>query len=208
MIIGEIIVDTNMIAIIKYNAGNVQSVQHALHRLNTEAVITDDTAVLLKADKVIFPGVGHAGAAMASLRSKGLDEVIMRLRQPVLGICVGMQLLCSHSAEGDTKGLGIFDAEVCRFDHAVIPGTLKIPQTGWNTIYDYRSPLFAGLADDAFVYYVHSYYATPGADTIAKSDYGLTYSAALQKDNFYAVQFHAEKSATIGETILNNFLSM
>ncbi len=196
------------IAIIKYNAGNVQSVQYALRRLNTEAIITDDPATLLAADRVIFPGVGHAHAAMQSLRENGLDQLIPQLRQPVLGICVGMQLLCRHSEEGDTPGLGIFDAEVRRFQREDNLASLKVPQIGWNNIYDCTSPLFKGVNEQAFVYYVHSYYATTGAHTVAKSSYGLTYSAALRKDNFYAVQFHAEKSAATGATILHNFLTL
>jgi imidazole glycerol-phosphate synthase subunit HisH len=193
--------------IIKYNAGNVQSVQFALKRLNTEALVTDDPALIQQADKVIFPGVGHARAAMDSLQEKGLDEVIKNLQQPVLGICVGMQLLCRSSEEDDTTGLGIIDTAVKKF---VKPegAQLKIPQMGWNTIEALRGPLFAGIPNETYVYYVHSYYVEPGPHTAAITRYGLLYSAALQQDNFYGVQFHAEKSAAAGQQILQNFLNI
>ena len=193
-----------MIAIIKYNAGNVQSVQYALQRIGADSVVTDDADEIRNAAKVIFPGVGHANAAMEYLRQRELDKVITSLQQPVLGICLGMQLLCNHSEEGNTECLGIFDTEVKLFksDH------FKIPQIGWNNIYDYQSVLFNGLAENAFVYTVHSYYAAVSINSIAKTDYIVPYSAALQKNNFYAVQFHPEKSGKIGETILKNFIEI
>lgn len=193
-----------MIAIIKYNAGNVQSVQYALQRIGAESTVTDDEAIIRNASKVIFPGVGHANAAMEYLRERELDKVIVSLQQPVLGICLGLQLLCNHSQEGDTKCMGIFDTEVKLFESPAF----KIPQIGWNNIYDYRSVLFNGLNEDAFVYTVHSYYAAISNETVAKTDYVLPYSAALQKDNFYAVQFHPEKSGKVGEIILKNFIQL
>lgn len=191
-----------MIAIIKYNAGNVQSVQYALQRIGVESEVTDDIDRIQRADKVIFPGVGHAYAAMESLKQSGLSQAIVNLKQPVLGICLGMQLMCSHSQEGDTNCLGIFDTDIQLFESLV----LKVPQIGWNNIYDYRSDLFEGLEEAAFVYTVHSYYAAVSKDTVAKTDYILPYSAALQKRNFYGVQFHPEKSGLVGETILKNFI--
>jgi glutamine amidotransferase len=195
------------IVIIKYNAGNVQSVQFALKRLNTEALVTDDAALIQQADKVIFPGVGHARAAMESLQEKGLDKLIRSLQQPVLGICVGMQLLCSRSEEDNTTGLGIIDTEVKKF---VCPEgeQLKIPQMGWNSIHNLKGELFNGIKEADYVYYVHSYYAMQCASTIATTGYTLSYSAALQKDNFYGVQFHTEKSAAAGQQILQNFLNL
>lgn len=195
-----------MIAIIKYNAGNVFSVQYALKRLGFDAVVTDDHAALKSADKVIFPGVGNAGSAMQSLREKGLDKMIGQLTQPVLGICVGMQLLCSHSEENDTQGLGIVDLKVKRFNTG--NQEFKIPQIGWNTIFNLRSAICEGIKENAFVYYVHSYYAEPGHETAATTDYILPYSAVVQKDNFYGVQFHAEKSGAAGDRILVNFLNL
>ncbi|MFZ1783764.1 MAG: imidazole glycerol phosphate synthase subunit HisH [Ferruginibacter sp.] len=192
------------VAIIKYNAGNVQSVQYALQRIGVESTVTDDSAVIQKADKVIFPGVGHAYAAMSYLKERQLDRIIVGLKQPVLGICLGLQLMCNHSEEGDTRCLGIFDATVKKFASS----DLKVPQIGWNDIYDYRSVLFSGLKESEFVYTVHSYYAVLANNTVATTDYILPYSAALQKDNFYAVQFHPEKSGTAGETILKNFIEL
>ena len=193
-----------MIAIIKYNAGNVQSVQYALQRIGVDSVVTDDETIIRAADKVIFPGVGHAQSAMQYLREKQLDKLIVSLQQPVLGICLGLQLLCKHSEEGDTNCLGIFDTGVKLF----APGNLKVPQIGWNNIGEYKSVLFNGLANEAFVYTVHSYYAALSAATTAITDYILPYSAALEKNNFYAVQFHPEKSGVVGETILKNFIQI
>jgi imidazole glycerol-phosphate synthase subunit HisH len=192
------------IAIIKYNAGNVQSVQYALQRLGVESVVTDDETIIRNASKVIFPGVGHANAAMQYLKERELDKVIISLQQPVLGICLGLQLLCNHSEEGDTKCMGIFNTEVKLFESSC----LKVPQIGWNNIYGYQSVLFDGIKENEFVYTVHSYYAAANKETTAKTDYTLPYSAALQKNNFYAVQFHPEKSGTIGETILKNFITL
>ncbi|RYY71166.1 MAG: imidazole glycerol phosphate synthase subunit HisH [Chitinophagaceae bacterium] len=192
------------IAIIKYNAGNVQSVQYALKRLGFSARVTDDDLELKNADKVILPGVGHAAAAMASLKEKGLDQLIPTLKQPLIGICVGMQLLCNHSEEGDTTCLGIVDTQVRKFAGS---GKLKVPQMGWNNLHSYKSPLLAGLSDNAFVYYVHSYYAELCSATVAITDYILPYSGIVQKDNFFGVQFHTEKSAAVGDKILLNFLN-
>ena len=191
-----------MVTIIKYNAGNVQSVQYALQRIGVDSVVTDDFEVIRNADKVIFPGVGHAQSAMQYLREKKLDTLIISLQQPVLGICLGLQLMCKYSEEGDTTCLNIFDTEVKLFSSPV----LKVPQIGWNNIYNYKSVLFDGLPEQAFVYTVHSYYAALSKETTATTDYILSFSAALQKNNFYAVQFHPEKSGKIGETILKNFI--
>jgi len=193
-----------MVAIIQYNAGNVQSVQYALQRLGIESIVTDDEALIQDAEKVIFPGVGHAAPAMKYLRERQLDNLIVSLKQPVLGICLGLQLMCNHSEEGDTECLGIFNEQVKLFESE----TLKVPQIGWNNIYDYKSVLFNNLAENDYVYAVHSYYAALGNETIATTDYVLPYSAALQKDNFYAVQFHPEKSGLVGETILKNFINL
>ena len=190
------------IAIIKYNAGNVQSVQYALDRIGVESQVTDDAELIQKADKIIFPGVGHAGPAMKYLIDKGLDKIIVDLKQPVLGICLGMQLMCTHSDEGDTACLGIFETDIKLFESAVF----KIPQIGWNNIYDFKSFLFKGLKEGDFVYTVNSYYAALSNDTVAKTDYIFPYSAALQKNNFYGVQFHPEKSGAAGEMILTNFI--
>ena len=202
-----------MIAIIKYNAGNVQSVQYALQRLNAESVVTDDAEIIRNADKVIFPGVGHASPAMQYLRERELDQLIISLQQPVLGICLGLQLMCNHSEEGNTKCLGIFNEAVKLFvppfgtgDQTGMPA--KVPQIGWNSIYDFKSVLFNGLNDGDFVYAVHSYYAALGNETVATTNYIQPYSAALQKNNFYAVQFHPEKSGTVGSTILKNFIDI
>jgi imidazole glycerol-phosphate synthase subunit HisH len=194
------------IAIIKYNAGNVQSVQYALQRLNVESVVTDDVSVITSADKVIFPGVGHAAPAMQYLKERELDKLIVSLTQPVLGICLGLQLMCKYSAEGDTACLGIFDEAVKLFVPAAAAPKVKVPQIGWNNIYNFQSGLFNGLEEGAFVYAVHGYYAALGNETVATTDYILPYSAALQKNNFYAVQFHPEKSGRVGEKILKNFI--
>lgn len=193
-----------MIAIIKYNAGNVQSVQYALQRLNVESKVTDDASDIKNASRVIFPGVGHAAPAMQYLKDKHLDELIVSLSQPVLGICLGLQLMCKHSEEGDTGCLGIFKEEVKLFTPT---NGEKVPQIGWNNIYDFRSGLFEGLKQGDFVYAVHSYYAALGSETIATTDYIQPYSAALQKNNFCAVQFHPEKSGAVGDTIIKNFIS-
>ena len=192
------------IAIIKYNAGNVQSVQYALQRIGVVSVVTDDAATIQKADKVIFPGVGHAGPAMQYLKEKGLDKIIVDLKQPVLGICLGMQLMCRHSAEGDTSCLGIFNSDIKLFEST----KLKVPQVGWNNIYDFKSVLFNGLKEGDFVYTVNSYYAELSKNTVAKTDYIFPYSAALQKNNFYGVQFHPEKSGEAGGKILKNFIQL
>lgn len=194
------------IAIIKYNAGNVQSVQYALQRLGQSSVVTDDHEEIKNAGKVIFPGVGNANAAMQSLKEKNLDEIIKHLTQPVLGICVGMQLLCNYSEEDDTKGLGIIDLNVKKFSFE--NKSYKIPHVGWNNIYNLSSPLFDGVNKNSFVYYVHSFYAETGRETIGKTDYVLPFSAAVQKNNFYGVQFHTEKSSEVGDKILLNFLNI
>jgi len=192
-----------MIAIIKYNAGNIKSVQNALNRLGYESMITDDPSKLIKADKVIFPGVGEASSAMHYLTERGLDKAIISLKQPVLGICLGLQLMCRHSEEGDTKCLGIFDAGVKLF-----PPVDKIPHMGWNNFLTIKGDLFKGLTIEDDVYYVHSYYPEMSSCTVASCEYILPFSAAMQKDNFYATQFHPEKSAETGEKILRNFLEI
>ena len=192
-----------MIAIVKYNAGNIKSVKNALTRLGYASIITDDPSELINADKVIFPGVGEASSAMIYLKERGLDNTIASLRQPVLGICLGLQLMCSHSEEGDTKCLGIFDAGVRLF-----PPVDKIPHMGWNNFLTMKGDLFKGLTIEDDLYYVHSYYPEISACTLATCDYILPFSAAMQKDNFYATQFHPEKSAEAGEKILRNFLEL
>jgi glutamine amidotransferase len=194
------------IAIIKYNAGNIQSVQYALQRVGYNAIVTDNHNVIKNADKVIFPGVGNAYSAMQSLKENRLDDVIKQLTQPVLGICVGMQLLCKHSEENNATGLGIIDLAVKKFVSE--ERHFKIPHIGWNNIYNVSSALFDGVKEDSFVYYVHSYYVEHGIETIATTDYIFPYSAVIQKNNFYGVQFHTEKSAEIGDRILLNFLKM
>lgn len=189
------------IAIIKYNAGNIRSVSNALNRLGVTHQVTDDHAAIRAADKVIFPGVGEASTTMAYLKSQGLDRLIRSLRQPVLGICLGMQLMCRHSEEGDTPCLGIFDLPVKRFE----PG-LKIPHMGWNRLSQTREPLFQ--QPEPYVYFVHSYYVPLAKETQAVSHYGMAFSAALRKDNFFATQFHPEKSGPEGLAILQQFLSL
>ncbi len=191
------------IAIVKYNAGNIRSVTYALQRLGIEPCISDEAETLRAADKVIFPGVGEASTAMAYLRQRGLDKLIPTLRQPVLGVCLGLQLMCSHSEENNTPCLGIFDVAVKRF-----PPKEKVPHMGWNSIEKRKGPLFEGLGEEAFLYYVHSYYAEVSPYTIAQTNYILPYSAALQKDNFYALQAHPEKSGKDGEKILENFIKL
>ena len=191
------------IAIIDYGAGNVQSVLFALERLGFEGIVTNDWNTIKKADKVIFPGVGEASSAMKMLMNSGLDVLIPTLKQPVLGICLGMQLMCKHSEEGSTNGLGIFDVNVVKFSQEV-----KVPQMGWNTIYNLKMPFFTGIKENEFMYLVHSFYAPLSENTIATTNYELEYSTALQRDNFYGVQFHPEKSGVFGEQILKNFLNL
>lgn len=191
------------LTIIKYNAGNIRSVLYALERIGAEAEVTDDHEKIRNSDKVIFPGVGEASSAMNSLRQNNLDKLIKELRQPVLGICVGMQLLCDHSEENDTDCLGIIPVQVKKFN---VQPEIKVPQIGWNAIYNLQTPLFKNIPEQSFIYNVHSYYAEDSKYTIAKCDYGVEYAAAVQKDNFYGVQFHTEKSAGTGEQILKNFL--
>ena len=192
-----------MIAIIRYNAGNIKSVQNAVKRLGYESIITDDPLDLKKAEKVIFPGVGEAGSAMQYLRERGLDNTIKSLVQPVLGICLGLQLMCRFSEEADTQCLGIFDTDVRLF-----PPVDKIPHMGWNNFLTLRGELFKNISPDDDVYYVHSYYAEISSCTSATCDYILPFSASMTRDNFYATQFHPEKSAAVGEKILRNFLEL
>jgi glutamine amidotransferase len=194
------------VAIIKYNAGNVCSVDYALRRLGVEAVVTDDKETLLSADKIIFPGVGEAATTMDYLRRTGLDSLIRGLKQPLLGICLGMQLMCASSEEGDATCLGIFDVPVRRF----VPQShdQKVPHMGWNTIAPTDCKLFAGLGESEFVYFVHSFYVPLCRQTAARTDYIQSFSAALNKDNFYATQFHPEKSGAVGAKILENFLNL
>lgn len=194
------------VAIIKYNAGNIRSVDYALKRLGVEAVVTADEAVLRAADKVIFPGVGEAETTMRFLRANGMDKLLKELRQPVLGICLGMQLMCRHSEEGDVDCLGIFDADVRRF--VSLNHEDKVPHMGWNTIAQTSGALFKGFTEKEFVYFVHSYYVPLGECTAAVTDYIAPFSAALHKDNYYATQFHPEKSGSVGERILHNFLTL
>ncbi|WP_374458791.1 imidazole glycerol phosphate synthase subunit HisH [Chryseobacterium taeanense] len=192
-----------MIAIIKYNGGNVSSVQNALNRLDVDSVITDDFETIRNADKIIFPGVGEASSTMDLLRQKGLDKLIPTLQQPVLGICLGMQLMCGRNEEGNTFGMGIFDIEVKKF-----PPLDLVPHMGWNTFHNINSPLFAEIEPENDVYFVHSYYCELSPYTTSVCDYILPFSASLQKDNFFAVQFHPEKSGSIGNKILTNFLKL
>jgi imidazole glycerol-phosphate synthase subunit HisH len=204
------------LAIIKYNAGNIQSVLNALDRLNVNAEVTGDAEKIMSADKVIFPGVGEASSAMRSLKENDLDKIIKGLKQPVLGICVGMQLLCAYSEENDTGCLNIIPLKVKRFPTTPLStfaangqGTrLKVPQIGWNTIYGLQSALFKNIPDKSYIYNVHSFYAEDSEYTIAKCEYGIEYAAAIKKDNFYGVQFHTEKSAEVGDKIIKNFLDL
>jgi len=191
------------LAIIDYGAGNIKSIQFAFKRLGIDAVLSNDPEEIKSADKVIFPGVGEASSAMTKLKESGLDALIPELKQPVLGICLGMQLMCNSTEEGNTKGLGIFDVDVKRFSNEV-----KVPQMGWNTISDLDSPLFEGIKENDYMYLVHSYYAEDSEESIAKTQYELEYASALQKDNFYGVQFHPEKSGKSGEKILKNFIEL
>ena len=191
------------IVIINYGAGNIQSIMFAIERLGFHAVLSNDPAEIKAADKVIFPGVGEASYAMKMLKESGLDTLIPTLTQPVFGICLGMQLMCNYSEEGDTKGLGIFDVDVVKFTSKV-----KVPQMGWNTIYNLKSDLFKGIAENEYMYLVHSFYAPLCAETIATTNYELEYSSALENGNFYGTQFHPEKSGDVGEQILANFLKL
>lgn len=191
------------IVIINYGAGNIQSIMFAIERLGFKAVLSNNPAEIQAADKVIFPGVGEASSAMLKLRESGLDSLIPTLKQPVFGICLGMQLMCKSSEEGNTTGLGIFDVDVIKFTSKV-----KVPQMGWNQIYDLKSDLFKDIPENEFMYLVHSFYAPNCAESIATTNYELEYASALQKDNFYGTQFHPEKSGAVGEKILENFLKL
>ena len=194
------------VAIVKYNAGNIYSVDYALKRLGIDPVITSDKEILQKADKIIFPGQGEASLTMEYLKKDGLDNLICNLKQPVLGICIGMQLMCKFSEEGNTKCLGIFDVPVVKFNPQKHED--KVPHMGWNTLTNLKSSLYEGIQEDEFVYFVHSYYVPLNDYTVAKTDYISNFSASLKKDNFYATQFHPEKSGVVGEKILNNFLNL
>ena len=191
------------IVIINYGAGNIQSIKFAIQRLGFETVLTDDVETIKSADKIIFPGVGEASSAMEKLTSAGLDTLISTLKQPVLGICLGMQLMCNYCEEGKTKGLGIFDIDVVKFNNNV-----KVPQIGWNQIENLKSDLFNQIKEKEYMYLVHSFYVPLNKETIATTEYGIKYASAMQKDNFYGVQFHPEKSSTAGAQLLKNFLEL
>lgn len=191
------------IVIINYGAGNIQSIKFAIQRLGYKALLSNNVNEIVSADKVIFPGVGEASSAMKKLKESQLDQLIPKLTQPVLGICLGMQLMCNSSEEGDTKGLGIFNVDVIRFSQKV-----KVPQIGWNQVTGLKSGLFKDVEENSHIYLVHSFFAPICEQTIAISNYGLDYSAALKHDNFYGTQFHPEKSSDVGEQILSNFLSL
>lgn len=191
------------VVLVNYGAGNIKSLQFALERLGVTGILSSAATEIQEADKVIFPGVGEASSALSKLKESGLDVVLPKLKQPVLGICLGMQLMCTHTEEGNTPGLGIFDVAVKRFDN-----DLKVPQMGWNTVLETKSPLFDNLNAESYMYSVHSYYAGLCKDTIAQTNYGIAYSCALQKDNFYGVQFHPEKSSKAGSQLLSNFLAL
>lgn len=193
------------VVVIRYGAGNVQSVLFALQRLGLNPILSSDPREITQADKVVFPGVGEASNTMRELKATGLDEVIINLRQPVLGICLGLQLMCKHSEEGNVNCLGIFNLKVKKFNSA---GSMKVPHVGWNNIQNGKGHLFKEIDKKRFVYYVHSFYAETGAETVATSDYINPFSAALVKNNFNAVQFHPEKSGTAGEIILKNFIEL
>ena len=196
-----------VLTIIKYNAGNIQSVLYALERIGVQATVTDDIEQIQKADKVIFPGVGEASTAMNYLKERKLDEVIKNLEQPVLGICLGLQLMCAYSEENDTECMGIFEEQVKLFN-PVKGSNIKVPQIGWNNIYDLKTGLFKNVEEKSYCYFVHGYYAASGKHTIGTTDYVQPYSSALHRDNFYGVQFHPEKSAAAGEQVIKNFLSL
>ncbi len=191
------------IVLINYGAGNIQSIMFAIERLGFTATLSNNRDEIKAADKVIFPGVGEASYAMRMLQQSGLDTLIPNLKQPVLGICLGMQMMCNTSEEGNTKGLGIFDVDVIKFTSKV-----KVPQMGWNNIYNLKSPLFRGIKENEYMYLVHSFYAPLCPDAIATTNYDVEYASALQKNNFYGTQFHPEKSGAIGEQILGNFLRL
>ncbi|NER13746.1 imidazole glycerol phosphate synthase subunit HisH [Leptobacterium flavescens] len=191
------------IVIIDYGAGNIQSIKFAIQRLGYQATLSSDPEEIKAADKVIFPGVGEASSAMQKLRATGLDKLIPHLKQPVLGICLGMQLMCNYSEEGNTEGLGIYDIDVVKFT-----GVAKVPQIGWNQITELNSPLFEGIDEKEHMYLVHSFYAPKNENTVAVTDYETEYASALQRDNFYGVQFHPEKSGEAGARILKNFLEL
>ena len=191
------------VAIVKYNAGNVHSVENALRRIGVEPVLTDNPNELQSADKVIFPGVGEASYAMKMLKESGLDTLIPTLKQPVFGICLGMQLMCKYSEEGNTNCLGIFDNQIKLFK-----GEVKVPQIGWNNIYELKTNIYKGIKENEYMYFVHSYYAELSEYTIAKTSYGIEYSSSLQKNNFYAAQFHPEKSSDAGQQLLENFIKL
>lgn len=192
-----------MIAIIKYNAGNIRSVQNALKRLGYNSIITDDKSEILNANKVIFPGVGEASSAMKYLKDKGLDKVILSIEKPMLGICLGLQLMCDYSEEGNTECLGIFNTQVKKF-----PPNEKVPHIGWNSFSEVKGELFQNISTDNDMYYVHSFYAEKNNQTVATCDYIKPFASAMQKDNFYATQFHPEKSAKVGTQLLKNFLEL
>ncbi|RZN83984.1 MAG: imidazole glycerol phosphate synthase subunit HisH [Winogradskyella sp.] len=189
--------------IVNYGAGNIKSIQFAFQRLGYDAVLTNNSEEIIASDKVIFPGVGEASSAMKMLKDSGLDTLIPQLKQPVLGICLGMQLMCNHTEEGNTKGLGIFDVDVKRFSNAV-----KVPQMGWNTVKNLKSDLFKNISEGDYMYLVHSYYAENCEESIATSDYKIEYASALENDNFFGVQFHPEKSSKAGAQLLQNFLDL
>jgi len=191
------------VVIVNYGAGNIKSIQFAFKRLGVDAILSDNSELIKTADKVIFPGVGEASTAMHMLKQSGLDKIIPKLKQPVLGICLGMQLMCKHTEEGNTKGLGIFDVNVKRFTNMV-----KVPQMGWNTIYNLKSNLFNYINENEYMYLVHSYYAELSHEAISTTNYQLEFTTALQQNNFYGVQFHPEKSSYAGEQLLKNFLEL
>ncbi len=191
------------VKIVNYGAGNIKSIQFAFQRLGYEAQLSDNPEEIIKADRVIFPGVGEASSAMKMLKESGLDKLIPQLKQPVLGICLGMQLMCKHTEEANTTGLGIFNVDIKKFSN-----TVKVPQMGWNTIFNLKSDLFKNIKEEEYMYLVHSYYAENCSEAIATTNYELEYASALEKDNFFGVQFHPEKSSKAGEQLLKNFLEM